>query len=1237
MKKFFKILGLTVLALLFILYLGFLFVIPRVIDIEQYKGEIQKIVKEQTSLDLEFKNLKPVTTPFLSVGFKAEDIKVTLPDTSTLFTSDSLKATVSLPSLLFLTIKVSDVEADNPFLNIEILENGEDYKIVKLIEDILNAKKSETFGVKQEETASGFDFSKLKIMIPKVRLKNYKVLATDSGTKHYLDLHGGELLFGYFNGERIKVKTSAELFSDENKNIAANLDINTFLPAPSPKLDSEDDPAEKIDIFFINPVTVYQNYDLKTNIDTKIRLNKNKNGEITSFGYINIDNITMKLSDIKLPESYIRLKTFGNKINIDTNIRPTEEENIEISGEVNIGNRKNADLKIKTNEIRFSNLLEISKAFLNSLQIPNELNQYRAGGSFLADCNFKTNFRKLKSEGYLKIQNGELSIRNLGRILSEANINIILDNNLLDVKDSTLLINNSEVKIDGSIDEKSYADINIVTEKLPIAPLFEAFMPKEIREAYALKSGDVSSNIAIKGKMKEAIGEIDVELENFDFSDAKNTFRIKNKKFDTSFLYEAKTSNITGELNNSDFEFSIPKTSSKVSSPKLKINVKDKNIEIEQNLINFNDKSTFAYSGEIKNYENPESINFTLSGKLNTDDAVKFIGQELKPFIHSKGDIPVNVSFIGNSKKQTLFAEALSDASNFITPVDFSRLKDLKTTLQAMVDFKPSRIKIKDTGLFTRAYVTDENGKETKILNKFLGVDGTIEKDTINILKIDIPKDIAGKIFVFPQSQYVINQGKIYLYGRTKSPLFKGDLRISDVSVPEILTSIGNIDLNFKDSDLNFNIENIQMSGSDLNIKGKYSLLQGAIANISDLNITSDNIKVEEIAEVSEKIMGYIPQTPNSSQSSDIPVLVNNGAVDLNHIKTGNIELFNTKSGLTINKNILSLNRLSSDIFRGSVNGDIRVNLLSMLINADIRGRRINVEKALLDSAGLKDSLSGTLEFSSKMNINGNAKTPEEQIKGIDGSIDFKITDGQFGPFGKLENMIIAENIRESQFFQTALGGIIESIATIDTTHFNELQGHADLKDGMCNINPLTSLGNVMNLHIWGNFDIIKNYADMKVRVKITSLISNLLGPLSAINPVNLVNSAASMNVVTAKAFSLFCETVSEEELEVLPQFSNGYIDSSATKFQIVVRGDVAKPFTLIKSFKWLATQMQFAQAKEFADSLPEPVEGSTATTIEEAIEEAQRLEAEKKTLKYKIKHIFKKAKIKIKQMNKTS
>ena len=1239
MKKILKILGIVFLAILLGLYISFLFVVPKVVDITQYKEQIKQIVKEQANLDIDYQNERVITTPLLGAGFSADDIKITLPDNTVIFSSDNLKATVSLPHLLLLTVRVSGVDIQNPFVNVEILKNGEDYKIVKHIEDILNARKEATFGQKPVAAEKdGFHFNPewIKIVIPNVRLHNYKVLVTDLGTKHYLDLHGEKLIFGYFDGKNIRVRTNAQLYSDRNKNISANIDFDTFLPPPAPELDEEDDPAEKIDIPFINPVKTYQNYDLNANIVSKIKIRKAKHGGYTSFGNLDIEDLTLKLSKIQLPKSYIRIKTFGSDAQIDTNIYTTPNENISLLGKLNYSKHPGIDMNIKSSEIKFQNLLVLAQAFLDSLSIKNELNQFKASGNLLADCYIKTNFRKLKSEGYINIKNGSLSVRNLGEVLSKVNINLILDNNILDIVKSGLYIENSEVKIDGFIDEKSYTDINISTNAIPLSKLFNAFAPKDLRNAFNLKSGELSSSFNIKGKMKEAVANADLKLRNFDFSDRKNTFNIKNGELSSAIKYDSKEQDITGTVYNKNFKFVLPKTSSNIKVPEFEINVADKNIEIKENTLTFNDNSEIKFFGNIINYGALDNISFEALGAVETSDLIKLIGADFKPYLNNKGKLPVKLSFNGDYRKKTLYAHALANENNYITPINFNELQSKNTSLQATVVFKPQRVKIKDTGLFIRTVSSDEEGNEKILLDKIINLDGTIEHNRINLMKLEIPKNLGGRIYLFPKSNFVLQKAKIFVFGNLTSPLIRGDLNINKLYIPEIKAMLDNFNIEITGRELWLNVRNLLLKNSDISATAKYSLEPKPIIELNNLKVDSKSINVDDLMSVSELLSHNLPiqaGTKAPSNNMDIPLSIPDGQIDFKKIITGNIELDNTISQMVLKRNILYLNNLSTNIFRGQVSGDVDVNLVDMHINTNLIGQNINVEKALADAAGMKDALSGTASFSAKLKINGSASTPEAQMKGIEGNINFVVKDGQFGPFGKLENLILAENIRESQFFQTAIGGIINKISTIDTTHFTELKGQLLLKEGICDIKHITSLGNVMNIHILGKFDVLKNYADMKVRVKITSILSNLLGPLNAINPVNLVNSAASMNVVTAKAFSIFCETVPESEFAVIPKFSNEYVDSSATKFQLGVRGDAAKPLTLIKSFKWLATVADVENAQEFIDSIPEQVEGSTATTIEEVIEEAKaaqekrqaEIEAEKKTLKYKIKNLFKK------------
>ena len=849
------------------------------------------------------------------------------------------------------------------------------------------------------------------------------------------------------------------------------------------------------------------------------------------------------------------------------------------------------------------------------MSIQNELGGIRAEGYLNADCYIKTNFKKLKSSGFIAVKDGGVSVRNLGKVLSNGNIDIKLDNNILDVRNSSVLVGNAPVYIDGKIDEKSVADINIKADKISLSTLFNAFAPKEIRENYNFKSGDFSLDFGVKGKLKKAVAGLKFGLDNLNISD--KALNIRNGKLSGEFSADAKT--FAGKIDNKDAAVLMSQTGSKIALPELEVEIADNNILIKENSILLNDKTNLKYSGSVINYTKPKSLNFITEGSVNTDDLIKLIGKEFKPFIDSKGAIPMKLTFDGNAHKQTLFAQALCDKNNYITPVNFAELQGADTSLQTVVDFKPNRIKIKKTGLFKRFITVDDKGNEVVNLNEIFGIDGTIAGDRINLIKITMPEALNGKIYVFPQSAFEL-KGKAFVLGEAAAPRVRGGFDIKNLSIPELLITLNEGNLKFRGHNADFSLKDLILNGSDLGIDGTISLLPSSILNITNLDVKSRYLNLDKLMVVSERALKYVPQGNSSSTSAqaDIPVSIQNGSIDFARIITGNIDVRNTTAGISLARNIFFIRNLRTNVFDGRVRGDISMNLLSTLLDIKVSGNGVDVEKALLDGAGMKDTLSGKASFDTDISLRGT--TYEEQMRSLKGKVNFKVEDGQFGPFGKLENLIIAENIRESQFFQTALGGVISGLTTIDTTHFSELIGTLSFNDGICSLQPITSLGNILSLHIEGDFDLLRNYADMKVRARMASLVSNLLGPLGAINPANLLNSAASLNVVTAKAFSIFCEMIPQEEMDAIPNFANKYVDNSATKFQLVVRGDAAKPLTLIKSFKWLATETEYQSAIDYVNSIPDEIEGSEAQTIEELIKAE---EAEKKTVKYKLKHLF--------------
>ena len=118
------------------------------------------------------------------------------------------------------------------------------------------------------------------------------------------------------------------------------------------------------------------------------------------------------------------------------------------------------------------------------------------------------------------------------------------------------------------------------------------------------------------------------------------------------------------------------------------------------------------------------------------------------------------------------------------------------------------------------------------------------------------------------------------------------------------------------------------------------------------------------------------------------------------------------------------------------------------------------------------------------------------------------------------------------------------------------------------------------------------------------------------LNPINLVKATPGMSIVLGKMFALFCEEVTESELAQIPQLGKEISDTNTTKFQVVVRGDVAKPLTLVKSFKWLALQSEIQNANSYIKTLPTDTIPADITNLNKEEIKTQVKEEAKKQIK---------------------
>lgn len=1251
MKKFFKITGIFILSVLFVLYLAFLFVLPNQIDLNKYKPDLQKLVKENTDLTVDFDNVKVITSPLLEAGVKVKNIKVKLPDESVLFSADSFKGKVFLPELLWLTVRVSCAEVEKPNMNVEII-NSNKYKVAKVYEDLVNKKREQRRlnppeALSEQENQIPFDISSIKLIIPALTLNNYNVTIDDVNASHKLTLKGDDIKLGYFNGEKASLKTNSKLLSDDQTNITADLDIKTFLPKFNPQPQDDDDDTV-FELPFVNPVSEFRNYDLKSKISSRIKIKKNKKtGRIWAKGFVNIDDTNVKLSGLQLPDSYFRLNANGHVASVDTNLYVTDSENIQFLGNFGFGHAPFVDCSLKSTKVHFANLLNIARAYLDTIHIRNDINNMTANGYLYSNFKFKTDFDNIESDGKFIIRDGQINDNNIGLLFNNMNANFLFDDNKLNVEKTHLLVNNHPLEISGEIDSHSNTKLNVIADRLPLRGLYLAFAPKEVKQAYKLNSGDLSLDAKVRGTIKNSMAIVKADLADLQATDSAQKFVMTNKN--AKFGLANSNGEIKGKFKNEGFKILLPDTKSEISDDLIVANIDNKNINVENSIVKVNNNSKISFVGNVKNYLTGADTKFTASGSLSAKDIENFLGDSVAPYFDSKGSIPVKARFQANGQRMKLVSQLQTNMNDYITPVKFAEFEGRPVLFQLMAEKNGNIAKIYRSGLFLR-----KNGAEfrDKLHTNMIGAKEIvglravlINLDTnpfISLFKLNLQKNLNGSICLFPQSKFVLG-GNIYAYGNLNNPKINGNFDIRNLSIPEIYTTVRNIATTINGRGLNVAISDVNANESDFAVKIQSSWKQISQMKLADVKVHSKSIDVDKLLKVSDALMASLPKTEASgganSNPADIPVEIMGGNINLRKIKTGNILVNNTTGKISLYKNVLYLNKLKTSPLGGKVTGDVAMNLITTELNAKLTGKDFDINKMLVDAMNMKDTLSGEMKFITDITMKG--YSVEEQMKTLKGFLDFEVQNGQLGPFGKFENFLMAENIRNNAFFSSAIGSVIKKIVTFDTSRFNKLYGHLTFADGFADISPIKSQGNVMSMYIAGKVGLLDNSADLKVRGKLASAFSDSLGPLANINPINLVKNTPGLNIVLAKTFSIFCQAVSEEEMKAIPELAANKSDDYATKFQIVLRGDTRKPLKMIKSFKWLALNSEIEAAQNFVDTIPMPEEGEENLSVEELIQKRAEAAAEAKeqaqlqieeetqnqTFKAKFKNFFKRSK----------
>lgn len=1183
----------VVLSIVIVVYAIFLFILPNVINLNNYKKDIQKIVSDSAKLKFDAQDIRIITTPSLKVGVKIKGLDLSYPDERKIATISDAEVKISLLPLIFKTVRVSDITVENPELN---LVYTKDSKIDLLQYINKNLEKQQA----SPDTAAAELPVNISTRLPVVVIKNYKLTLKDEKTSDVLSLNGDSFVLDKaVLNKHFRVFSNGKILLNDSENILYDVRVSSFWPAmPAGQTQVETDVIPQID--FIKELV---KYSPKAVIKADLKIEEHS-GHVDLFGDANADNISIVLNGKRLPDSFLHMQSNGHKTTVASNLYVSNEEKAILNANIGHGRKTKIALDVKTDKISFSSLQEFATAFLNSLNIENDIAMFNSKGYINADFSLKTDLKNFESSGFLKVLNGSISHKSIPVEIVNIGADVDFSKNNVNIKKAGAVVNGSAIEAKGTIDSKANADIVLTSEKINIAPLFNAFAPLELKKAYILKDGILGLNVFIKGQLAEIEPNINVSLNNLSLKDKLNTFVVSNNS--TLVNIKTKGSSFAGDisLNGSSLKMNNPHVS--LNAPEVKVKITPEDITIVPFSVKMN-SSKINVSGSIKNYIKNMKIDVLAKGSITSNDIKNLLPKDIRSFVGAKGVIPLNITVKGNDKKIEVNAQAFSNVVNYFSPVTIKKMIGESGLVNLSLVYSEDNLSLTDASLyqsnkssFSNDYVYNKKGAL-----KIAGLSGNINHISSSHpdLRLDfsIPQSMNVSIPFMPSASLKA-KGDMSIYGTTTAPLFKGFMAIRDINLPDMLTKVQEVDLEFNGETITAKLQNLDVNGTQLNIDADASTKFSSVFLIKTMRVTSANFDADNLFRAMDKMAKTIPTSTTSSSSgvskgTVFPVKISNGTLDIQKFKMKQVGGDLVATGITGTFNLLNdlftLNNLKASVYNGLVGGNVTYNLANTVVKAKIYGKGVSANPVVTVFSGLKDQMMGNIDFGADVRLRG--ATYEQQMQSLNGKVHFVLKDGQMGSLGRFETFLKADNLISEGFVVTKIGSLVNTIAPYNTGKFSYLNGDLNIVNGLADLSPVKMSGPHMSLLITGDVNILSMISDIQVMGSLSPELVSALGPIADLSVEKFALYIPKFGAVVANALNIYNAPANKSDLAKIPTLTPA--KEGTKSFKVRLRGNLNKPPSTVKSFQWLNTPEKIQEEQK---SLLESLKPTLPTNKEE-------------------------------------
>lgn len=681
-------------------YLAFLFILPNAVDLNKYTPQITKIIQDDTGFGVQLQGLKVKTSWNLSAGAFIDKTDLLDPTGKKFAQINGLQVKLSLLPLLIKQIRIDKIEADKILMNIDTNQN----KYFKL-----NHSPSHLFT--------------LSTNMPDISAKKYRISFLSDTNKY--SLKGENLKISDFVlDKKIKIKTKGEVILNGRKQITYNIAVysKTF-----PKTKQKNEPKNNIiDIFN----DLYK-YNVQANINTNLKITK-KDDAIDTHGKINLDKISFILGGTTIPQSHLNLDFTGEKAKINSVLYSDLNSKIYISGWLkNImgenGNKhKYIDLQVASDKINIENIVLIAKTMSKTFAIKN-LNNTSASGYAKANFSIKSDFKKVESDGYLKIKNATIKNKLYNVALHSVNADIDFSQDSIKIKQATANLNSQPIVINGTIDKNANSDIDIFANNLQLKGALLTLGKSNILKENDILGGVVNVKACLKGKLDKARPKVNILAKNINIKNKASKARITIAK---ASIIGSKEKGVT-ELTNLKVtpNLNLASAPATISAPKINLTFDTKDVTINPAYLYVNNIKT-TLTGKISDFNKTPKFN-SVTVSIPNQISVPIAGYQGSNMI-VKGNLILN----GNLNKPDL--QGGLNIPLIRIPSTLAVIKNSTLQFGKEITLSCPQIQIADSNMgFTAQIEKNTNGITAKNINL---IASSINLNSLNPLSKNMQK-----------------------------------------------------------------------------------------------------------------------------------------------------------------------------------------------------------------------------------------------------------------------------------------------------------------------------------------------------------------------------------------------------------------------------------------------------------------------------------------------------------------